>query len=574
MATEPARVWRAKDVDEQAVADLVSSLHLHPLIATILATRGQTDPAAVPAFLEASLANMPDPSLMADIRLAAQRLVTAIKTGEKIVVYGDYDVDGVTSSAVLWLFFRDVFGVELETYIPHRLTEGYGLNAKAIDTLARQGAQVLVTVDNGSSAINEIAQARALGMDVIVIDHHQVSDPEPTAYAHLNPHRTVCDYPYKGLAAVGVAFILLVEIRRVLRESSDFSGPMPRPDHYLDLVALGTVADVAPLTGLNRAIVRFGVQQMRRRCRPGILSMLRAAGGQLDALTERDFGYKLGPRINAAGRLDDASRGLRLLINEDPALISQLTAVVEQQNSERKQLQSKMAEEALAMAAQPQYAADSVLVLASENWHPGVVGIVASKIVEAFHKPTILLALDGGVLKGSARSTGDVNIKAALDKCASMLMRYGGHVAAAGMTLRPDKLDTFRDALSRAVDAVRTGEAGTPPYYYDAEIPLDDFRRGVLDLVQKVGPFGQENPAPVLLTRRIRAGARPLRGGHLKLLIDGPEGPIEGLAWNMLDRAPLLDGPIDILYTPDVEVWRGRERVVFRIKDFRASEAQ
>ena len=565
------RAWIARDFDGQVAQDLASALHLNPLIAGLLVSRGISGAAEAETFLKASLADMPDPGQMADIRKAAERLIDAVEQGEKIVVYGDYDVDGVTSSAVLWLFFRDVFGVEIETYIPHRLNEGYGLNIQAIDKLSKAGAQVLVTVDNGSSAVEEVQHAKGLGLDVIIIDHHQISDPEPSAFAHLNPHRETCRFGYSGLAAVGVAFILLVEIRRVLRENESFTGPVPRPDHYLDLVALGTVADVAPLTGLNRAIVRYGVERMRKNCRPGVGVLLDVAGGDSATVTERDFGFRLGPRINAAGRLDDASRGLRLLIGEDYGTIRSLAAVVEQQNTERKQLQATMAEEARHLAAAEANEGSAVLVLAGPDWHPGVVGIVASKIVEEFHRPAILLAEDGGVLKGSARSTADVNIKAALDRCSGLLMRYGGHVAAAGMTLRPADLDAFRKELNQAVEAVREGPAGAPPRFYDAEVNIDDCRRSLFREIQKVGPFGQGNPAPVFVSRGVVAKARPLRGGHLKMILDGPDGTIEGLAWNMLDRQDLLLAPIDILYTPDLEVWRGRERMVFRIHDFRAA---
>ena len=341
----PQRPWKLAEVDEGRVTALADALALPPIVARVMALRG-VDVDDAEAFLRASLADMPDPALMADIDAAAERIVRALRDGEKITVYGDYDVDGVTSTAVLWLFFRDHLGVELDYYIPHRLREGYGLNIGAIDTLAERGTRVLITVDNGSSAVKEIRHAAECGMDTIIIDHHQISDPEPQAFAHLNPHRTRCDFPYKGLAAVGVAFILLVQVRRHLRRAAFYTGPEPRPDRYLDLVALGTVADVAPLTGLNRALVRYGVKVMKARPRVGISALLDVTRTALEGISARDFGFRLGPRINAAGRIDDAARGLRLLIGDDRGEASALAEYVEGQNRERRTIQARMVDEA------------------------------------------------------------------------------------------------------------------------------------------------------------------------------------------------------------------------------------
>ncbi|MEE2757313.1 MAG: single-stranded-DNA-specific exonuclease RecJ [Myxococcota bacterium] len=566
------RAWLARSVDGPVIEKLSSSCNISTATATLLYLRGLSTADEATQFLAASLSDMADPGLMADINRAALRLLSAIKNGEKIIIYGDYDVDGVTSTAVLWLFFRDVFGIQLGSYIPHRLREGYGLNADAIRTLAEDGTQVLVTVDNGSSANEEARLAKSLGMDVIVIDHHQVSDPEPDVYAHLNPHRQSCGYPYKGLAAVGVVFLLLVELRRALRVAKTPVKVNPRPDHYLDLVALGTVADVAPLTGLNRAIVRYGLTRMKAYCRPGIKAMLTQAGGDILGLSERDFGYKLGPRINAAGRLDDATRGLRLLISDDQDIVDPLARLVEEQNKERKHLQATMTDEALEMSERSENEAQSALVFASPEWHPGVVGIVASRLVETHGKPVILFAEDGGVLKGSARSIPGVDVKAALDLCSDKLMRYGGHVAAAGMTLKPSLFDEFRLAFCDAVDRVKTVSTGLKPVFYDFQLALKDFDRALLNDLMQVGPFGHGNQAPRILSTNVHAAHRILRGGHLKLLISTPAGPVDGLAWNRAADAHMLAGPVDLIFTPDIEVWQGREKVVFRIEAMRPGE--
>ena len=554
------------------MSDLVDTLGLPSIVARLAVQRGLGTPEDVTAFMQASLGDMPDPATMADIDRAADRLLAAVQAGEKITIYGDYDVDGVTSTAVLWLFFRDTFGIELDTYIPHRLREGYGLNRDAIDHLADGGTQVLVTVDNGSSAVDEIAHARARGLDVIIVDHHQVSDPEPAAYAHLNPHRRTCGFPDRDLAAVGVAFLVLVQIRRKLRGATFFQGPLPRPDHYLDLVALGTVADVAPLRGLNRAIVRYGVNRIRSVPRTGVQALMDVSRCTAESLTARDLGFRLGPRINAAGRLDDATRGLRLLIGEERSVVRELAEQVEVQNQERRQIQQRMIEEALAMVSEDTLLADApALVLAGDDWHPGVVGIVASRVVETFHRPAILLARDGNIYKGSARSTGDVNIKAALDGCAHLLMRYGGHVAAAGMTLRVDALDAFRTALAAEVERVRGPDPGPPPLEIDGEVTLGSLRWADVEALEQLGPFGQGNPAPKLLSRGVLGKGRLLKGEHLKIFSRAGDSACEALAWNMGDCLSWCEGPVDLVYTPIIESWRGRKRLVLKVADIRPS---
>jgi len=460
----------------------------------------------------------------------------------------------------------------LDTYIPHRLREGYGLNLAAIDHLADTGTQVLVTVDNGSAAVEEVTHAQARGVDVIVVDHHQVSDPEPPAFAHLNPHRSTCGFPDRDLAAVGVAFLVLVQIRRKLREAAFFDGPLPRPDHYLDLVALGTVADVAPLRGLNRAIVRYGVERIRSGPRTGVQALMNVSRCTAESLTARDLGFRLGPRINAAGRLDDATRGLRLLIGEDRTLVRDLADQVEVQNQKRRQIQERMIEEALAMVHEDDALANApALVLAGEDWHPGVVGIVASRVVETFHRPAILLARDGNIYKGSARSTGDVNIKAALDGCAHLLMRYGGHVAAAGMTLRVDALEAFRTALAIEVERVRGPDPGPPPFEIDAEVDLRHLRWADVEALQQLGPFGQGNPAPKILSRGVLGKGRLLKGEHLKIFTRAGDGPCEALAWNMGACVSWCEGPVDLVYSPIIETWRGRQRMVLKVSDIRPS---
>ena len=567
------REWIVRPADEILAGTYARTLGVTPLVARILLARGMSDASQADRFLNGTLAHMPDPGQIADITRAATRLIKAIRDGEKITIYGDYDVDGVTSSAVLWLFCRDHLGVELDCYIPHRLTEGYGLNMGAIDALAEQGTQVLVTVDNGSSAFKEVSRAREHGMDTIIIDHHQVSDPEPPAFAHLNPHRDCCTFPYKGLAAVGVAFMLLIEMRRQLRDAAWYDGPTLRPDRYLDLVALGTVADVAPLTGVNRAIVRHGITAMQRGPRLGMRALMDVSKVASGAITARDLGFRLGPRINAAGRLADAADGFHLLVGDDRGDAEALAEALDAQNLKRRAIEKRMTLQAKAQVeADPNLAAVAALVLAGEDWHPGVVGIVASRMVDSFHRPAIMLARDGDRYRGSARSVPGVDIKAALDDCAEHLLRYGGHVGAAGLSMAAEALPAFRAALSEAV-LKQCEHFGPGALHADAEVDLVALGPDDVAGLEAMGPFGEQNPTIKLIARGVRGRPRALRGGHLKIDVLGTAGPCEAIGWGMEGLIPMAQGPVDMLFTPRMETWRGRQRLTLELKDLRATGA-
>jgi single-stranded-DNA-specific exonuclease len=543
-------------------------------VATVLVGRGLDSAEAVRAHFEADLRTLPSPSALADCTRAAERLRRAVAAGERITVYGDYDVDGVTSTAVLCGFFREVFDLELHVFIPHRVRDGYGLNVSAVERLAREGTRVLVTVDNGSSAVAEVELAQSLGLDVIIVDHHQVSDPEPPAYAHLNPRRPVCTFPDKGLAAVGVAFMLVVELRRQLRDAGHFNGrSVPRIDRWLDIVALGTVADVAPLTGLNRVLVRHGLEVARAQPRPGFLALCETARVTPEALSARDLGYKFGPRVNAAGRMDDATRGLELLRADNLDTARRIASGVEAQNLERRVIEQRMTEEAITRVESESALSDAAaLVLEGDTWHPGVVGIVAARMVERYGRPSVLLAPDACGWKGSVRSVPGVDVKRALDRCAQHLLRHGGHAAAAGVSLRVDALAAFRSAFAEAI-ASAAGDALVLHRGPDAEASLAAITGEATEQLARLGPFGEANPAPVLLVRGVRGHVKRLDGGHVKVALPPADLPREMLAWRIGERADLFDAAVDVLVTPEIEVWRGRRSLVLRVVEVRASGA-
>jgi single-stranded-DNA-specific exonuclease len=566
--------WQVRVPDGPLVEALSLELGLPTFVSQVLAARGFASAESAARHLRADLREMPAPSRLLDCEKGARRLALAIQRRERIVVYGDYDVDGVTSTALLQLFFQNELGYPIGAYIPHRMREGYGLNREAITRLANEGAELLLTVDNGSAAVEEIAHARDLGLDVIVIDHHQVGEPEPNATAHLNPHRRACGFPEKVLAAVGVAFYLIVELRRVLREAGHFAGrPEPRPDRYLDLVALGTVADVAPLTGVNRALVRQGLELLRQRPRIGLRALLEAARIDPGAVTARDLGFKLGPRINAAGRMDDATRGLTLLTTDDPAVATTLAALVEAQNDERRAVEQGMTQDAIRRVEALGEALPAALVLWDEAWHPGVVGIVAARLVDRFQRPAVLLAWDGAHFKGSARSVRGVHLKDTLDRCGPHLVRWGGHAAAAGVTVTADRVAAFADAFAADVGAGRTTGAPSGPVV-DAVAALGALDSVAVHHLERLGPFGEQNPAPMILVPAVSGRTRVLPGAHLKLELSPADVPREALGWGMGDVEDLCRGPVDLLCTPEVETYRGRRRVVLRLHDVRRAESR
>lgn len=540
-----------------------------------LAVRDDLGASQIDHILGFSLREMADPALMPDGRVAAERLLRAIEVNEKITVYGDYDVDGVTSSALLFLALKAMFGVEIDVYIPHRLKEGYGLNSDAIRNLSQSGTQLLVTVDNGSSAIKEVALANTLGMDVIIIDHHQVSNPEPDAFAHLNPHRKSSKYPFKGLAAVGVAFMLLVEVRRRVGDYPNLRLSHNRIDGFLDLVALGTVADVAPLQDINRAMVRYGLDCMQRSPRLGLEALCHVSGVDINAINEGDLGYKLGPRVNAAGRLENAADGFRLLVSDDAAFTASMAQRIDQQNAERRAIQSRIETEALEQATalvhgeQPE-----ILILHGEDWHPGIVGIVASRVVETFQRPVFCLALDGNIWKGSGRSTPGVHLKALLDHCQDSLLRYGGHVAAAGVTLNRDALDTFKATAARCVSMVKDEDA-LPVYALDIDLEVEPsiFTFENLEDLDRAGPFGHENPAPRFLLRNVTGQTRLMKEKHLKAYaLQGAASYVEAIGWGMGEYENWFLRSVDIVCTARIESWRGRRRITLNILDLRPHE--
>jgi single-stranded-DNA-specific exonuclease len=556
---------------EAQAAALVRALGLHPLAARVLAARGHGAPEAASRFLDASLSSLPDPFAMKDMDRAVERIRRALEAGERIACYGDYDVDGVTSTALLAGFLRAAGGDVVE-YVPHRLVEGYGLNAGAVAKLAARGVRLLVTVDCGITSREEVRAASALGLDTVVVDHHTVPVELPAAAAILNPHQDGCGYPTKDLAAVGVTFALVMALRRQLREAGRFArGAEPNLKEALDLVALGTVADVVPLVGANRVLVRWGLEVLSTSRRPGVRALKRVAGvAEGLPVTAGQVGFRLAPRINAAGRLDDAGRGVRLLLAERPEAAQALAEELDRENQARQEIERRILEEAVTDASSRVAAGARGLVLARDGWHPGVIGIVASRLVERFHRPVVLVALENGTGKGSGRSIESFHLYDALSACRDHLARYGGHRHAAGVTLERAQVEPFRDAFEAYAAERLSGEDLQPRCRIDAWVDDGDLTdRAAADL-EKLAPFGAGHPEPVFALRGAAARGRTVgsAGAHLKLAI-GARG-LDAIGFGMGDRARLCaEGPVDAAFSVGFDEWDGSRRLQLKLRDLR-----
>ena len=563
--------------EEEGVADLAAAIGCHGIVARILWRRGVRSADEAERFLSPRLADLPDPALLAGIEPAVERIVRAIEAGERITAYGDYDVDGVTSTTLLVSFLR-ACGADVDYYVPHRIDEGYGLNLDAVATLAQRGTRLLVTLDCGVTAVAEVDEAIRLGVDVVVVDHHTTPAELPRAAAILNPWQPGCGYPTRHLCAVGVTFLLCAALRRSLRGRGRFSGrEEPNLKSYLDLVALGTIADVVPLTEANRLLVREGLQVLASSRRLGIRALKRVAGMAEDgAVSAGQVGFRLGPRINAAGRLDDAGRAVELLLCDDPLRAERLARELDAANAERQSIERQILDEALAQAEGLGPARG--LVLANEGWHPGVVGIVASRVVSRLHRPTVVIGVDPstGVGKGSGRSISSFDLFGALERCGEHFVRFGGHRLAAGVTIERGEIEAFRRAFAREAEAQLAGQDLSPTLRIDALVDPESLNEALCAELDRLAPFGAGNHEPVLGLRRVRASGRIVgrsstSSGHLKLRLE--RAPlVDAIGFGLAGELPRLESEVDLGFTLGFDEYRGVRRVQLGVKSVRSAE--
>jgi single-stranded-DNA-specific exonuclease len=564
--------WLVTVPNPRGEEELGAALQIRPLAARLLVNRGITTIDAGREFLTPSLQRLHDPFLMRGMAEATDRLIRGIRGHESIVIYGDYDVDGITATAVLSWFFRDI-GVPVPYYLPHRMREGYGLNAEAVRKLADQGTRILITVDCGITGHEEVQLARRLGMDVIVTDHHQVPPTLPDAVAVLNPHQPKCAYPAKELSGVGVAFKLIMALRSRLRQESRWAGKLPNLRQHLDLVALGTIADIAPLLGENRILVKHGLLELTHSQKVGVQTLKRVARIAAQDIGPRHVGFTLAPRLNAAGRLAAAKAGVELLLSDDAVHAEKLAHYLDSVNRERQTVQAQIYAEAKA-AIEADGGVDDhwAIVLASEGWHPGVVGIVASKLVEEYGRPTVLIGLEGETGKGSGRSISAFHLYHALVACQELLAGFGGHEHAAGIRLHREQVLPFREALNRVARAQLSETDCAPLLAIDAEVRLEEIDDPLLEFIARLEPFGESNPQPVLLARGVEVVGEPSLVGreqqHLRLTLRQGNLIFRGIGFAMGARlAQVKGGMLDIVFSPQRHVWNEHEERQLVLKD-------
>lgn len=566
--------WQFKPVDQEKIQELSKQLNISPLVSQLLINRHITDPVQAHAFLFNSLKNLPDPFLLKDIKLAVERIIQAITKKEKIVIYGDYDVDGTTGTSLLLLFFREI-GYPVEYYIPHRIQEGYSLNPKALTHLKEKGAHVIITVDNGISAYDDSLVAQKLGLDLIITDHHHVPDKKPIALAIINPHQSDCPFPAKEICGSGVAFYLMMALRSRLRELGHFKNQNerqrePQLKNYLDLVALATVADVVPLIGVNRIFVKQGITQMSQTKWPGLAALMKvsALSGKI---TASHLGFRLGPRVNACGRLYDASAGVKLLTSQSEQEAMPLAGELNRANQERQDVEAIILKEALEILEKDSGAKERMShVLYSKNWHPGVIGIVASRIVERTCRPTILFGQDGTLLKGSARSYGGLHLVKALGECKDLLVKFGGHQAAAGLSLEETRFEEFAKNFDQVAKKHLTIEGCQARLHIDSELPHQQINLEILKELDLLEPYGEANPQPLFCLRHIEPQSLRVVGQkHLKFNIQFSHHQTEAIYFGKASLLNSLKGECDVAFSINKNDYQGRSSISLNVRDIK-----
>ncbi len=557
--------WRLKTCDAQAVARLQEGLHVSPVVARLLANRGITTPDQAASFLDPSLDGLHDPFLLKDMDKAAARLQAARAKGETVLVYGDYDVDGVTSTAVVYRMLKK-FGIKARNYIPHRMEEGYGLNYEIVPLAKEWGVTLLITVDCGITSIGEVLALKKEGIDTVILDHHEPEGAVPDAAAVIDPKQADCHYPCPDLAGVGLAAKFVQAV----------TGAFPVND--LDLVALGTIADMVPLQGENRIIARHGLPRIGSSPKAGIQALIEIARIRGKDMTPHLIGYALGPRLNAAGRMGHASVALELLLSDDPARAAALAQVLEAHNRDRQRLQGAVVDEAVDIIDQDSaYANERVIVVSREGWHKGVLGIAASRIMEKYGRPAIVISTEDGTGAGSARSLEGFCLNEALAHCADVLESFGGHKRAAGLTIKAPLIQEFRRKINRFAEGFFTDGAADPVLEVDLELPLGSADMGLIDGIAALAPFGEGNPAPVFATRRllVKSAPRSMNKGALKFLVTDGRATASAVGFGMSEEfAGLCMGQaVDIVYTLGIDDWNKAPQAQIILKDIRLMKA-
>jgi single-stranded-DNA-specific exonuclease len=559
--------WLFADAEPALHQTLARQLPVPTAIAQVLVNRGYREAATAEAFLNPQLRQLGDPFELPDMTPAVERILAAIQLRECIVIYGDYDVDGLTSSALL-VRVLCAAGATVKNFLPHRLDEGYGLSPDGLTRCLKEcEPRLIIAVDCGTSSAIEITGLKRDGIDCIVVDHHTPPAQLPDCIAVINPKRERQRRPWSDLASVGLAFRLA---RGLLKRDPKLADTIDLREH-LDLVAIGTVADIVPLTGENRILVKAGLERLPATTKPGLRSLMEIAH-VAGAVNPYHIGFRIGPRLNAAGRLADAMAALELLLTEDSARAMELAKSLDAHNAERQRVEERIVEEAIAMARG--FAADRVLVLANDGWHVGVIGIVASRVLQQFYRPTVVIGLGEGLGKGSCRSIAGFSIVEALQTCAPMLEKFGGHEMAAGLSIRPGNIDGFRRALNLHAASVLREEDLSPRLCIDAVVRLNELDHEFFEALKRLEPCGPENPSPLFAAQDLRLKGPPRIVGknHLKFDVTDGDTTIEAVWWGMAG-VELPTSAFELAFSPEINEYRGVENVQLRIKDVRTEKS-
>lgn len=561
--------WNIKKVNEQATAALSKALKIHPALCGILVQRGFETFEKAKSFFRPQLSELHSPWLMKDMQSAVDRIQAAINHNEQILVFGDYDVDGTTAVACMYRFLKNQYS-NVEFYIPHRYREGYGVSKAGIDFAKDNGFSLIISVDCGIKSLELISYAKTLGIDFIVCDHHMPDTGLPPAVAILNPKQIDCKYPYKELCGCGVGLKLI----QALCETWQL------PDSYflefLDLAATAIAADIVPLTGENRIIAFYGLKKVNENPCTGIKALLKLAAQEKE-IHISNLVFIVAPRINAAGRMDDAKKAVQLFIETDFDKALEYAEMLHNDNTDRREADTNITEEALAIIQNDSSLINrKTTVVYREHWHKGVVGIVASRLIENYYRPTIILTKSGDIVAGSARSVPGFNLYEAIHACRESLLGYGGHFAAAGMTLREDKVNQFADKFEEVVKATITPEQLIPEIIIDTPITFKDITQAFYNIILQMEPFGPENMRPIFITRNaIETGfSKIVKEKHIRFVVKHGECTFTGIGFNLSEKFHLLqkDKPFDIVYTLDINEWNGQQNLQLKVIDINAAE--
>ena len=565
------KLWKIKDAsDELSVQRLTDALNISPILARLLVLRDIKTFNQARQFFRPSIDSIHDPFLMDQMESATTRVITALTENQKICIYGDYDVDGTCATALLYMFLKEL-DANVDFYIPRRLEEGYGLSTAAIDTVKEKGTDLMITVDCGITAIEETDYANNLGIDVIICDHHQPKEELPNALAVLDPLKPNCNYPFKYLSGAGVAF-------KLAQGLCERIGKRGLPLKYLDLVALAGAADIVPLTDENRILVNEGLNQVNNNPRPGIEALIEMSRLQPGQLSSGQIVFTVAPRINAVGRLGDAERAVNLLIATNKKEALKLAEVLETENYERRKIDVDTFEAAKEIVdSEINLEEDLAIVLHNENWHPGVIGIVASRLVEKYYRPSVLLTTIDGIAKGSARSINGFNIYEALEKCNDLLLHFGGHQAAAGLALEIDKIEEFKTRLNEVLKSSITSEDLSEEISIDSKIRFSEITPKFLRILDQFAPFGPGNLRPVFLSENVHVANVPRIVGNNHLLASfrqsGSDKVFDSIGFNLGDFYDMIkenNSVLDIVYSLDKTIRDSRIYPQIKLKDIKA----